>query len=889
MYAIEHWSWWQTRSGQDWRGWRRLALQGGVHNHTSFRRTRITATEAAWTRHILLMERPGITRNLSMPAPRSARGVTRQPLQLRVANPPLFINTDIRLPVVLRELFLGPELSPKQSVSSLRLLKPFTRLFYNDFTTTDWVMLYIRLAREEFADQQHRRTLLRSRLEWTLSRFSAYILLTLILLSAATLAFLIDKTEAFLVGFKSGYCRTNWLLSRESCCGDIVSGVCSSWRDWLDVFEHEPVVGLDFAVYVTASIVFASAACVLSLTTLSDPGNGRTNTRPVYTAVGSGVPEVRTILSGFVIRRFLGTYTLLIKTLALVPLIASGLALGKEGPYVHLATCVGNVLLRLFPRIHNNEVRQKQILTAACSAGVALAFGLPLGGVLFTLEEINNHLPPKQLFKVFFCAILSTICLKFWDPYGTGNTVLFEVKYGSDWRAAEMVFFVILGIAGGVFGAGMVHFIRWWPKVFRSRSWIKGKPVREVVIVAAVTAFVSYPNKYTKLAPAELLRDLATSCTADKWGSPLCPMSRASIETSLWTLGVALVIKTALTFITFGLHLPAGIYVPSMVAGALFGRLFALAVEWCALAYPGPMQHICAVRDTLDAGASQLCVDMGIYLLIAAGAFMAGVTRMNMTLVTIMFELTLLYTYVIPIAIAIAVSNWCGALWEPHLLYEAILIERNFPFVDDDTAGPFDPKVQVADLLSPAERSSSTLVETTPLIGLEPLLPQTSRQGWLYAIDVSETRQVLAGVLAEKVALLKREGLYDGSIPIVERLRCIGLVGGADLELRIDKITEFQAQYGLGDEMCWLVDEAEEEWDLEDQTPREQYASTLRALLNLTLIVDRNPIYVNHDLEVALVQLMFDRLGVKNIVVNQNGVFYGVLHKKTFVDFCNRH
>ena len=55
---------------------------------------------------------------------------------------------------------------------------------------------------------------------------------------------------------------------------------------------------------------------------------------------------------------------------------------------------------------------------------------------------------------------------------------------------------------------------------------------------------------------------------------------------------------------------------------------------------------------------------MGIYAMISAGAFMAGVTRMNITLVTILFELTSSYTYVLPISIAIAVANWSGGLLE---------------------------------------------------------------------------------------------------------------------------------------------------------------------------------------------------------------------------------
>lgn len=55
-----------------------------------------------------------------------------------------------------------------------------------------------------------------------------------------------------------------------------------------------------------------------------------------YSAAGSGVAEVRVILSGFVLHGFLGVKTLVIKTLALIMSVASGLSLGKEGPLVHV-------------------------------------------------------------------------------------------------------------------------------------------------------------------------------------------------------------------------------------------------------------------------------------------------------------------------------------------------------------------------------------------------------------------------------------------------------------------------------------------------------------------------------------------------------------------------
>lgn len=111
--------------------------------------------------------------------------------------------------------------------------------------------------------------------------------------------------------------------------------------------------------------------------------------RLMYYAAGSGIPEIKCILSGFVLRGYLGGWTLLVKAVGLTLSVASGLSLGKEGPMVHIASCVANILSRFFKRYDQNEGKRREIISSACAAGVAVAFGSPLGGVLFSLEEVS--------------------------------------------------------------------------------------------------------------------------------------------------------------------------------------------------------------------------------------------------------------------------------------------------------------------------------------------------------------------------------------------------------------------------------------------------------------------------------------------------------------------
>lgn len=146
-------------------------------------------------------------------------------------------------------------------------------------------------------------------------------------------------------------------------------------------------------------------------------------------AAGSGISEIKCIIAGFVMKGFLGFWTLLIKSIGLPLSIASGLSVGKEGPSVHYAVCTGNVISRLFEKYKRNAAKTREILSACAAAGVAVAFGSPIGGVLFSLEvdtpvlprfpsgvvnvlkEMSSYFPLKTLWRSYFCALVATAVL----------------------------------------------------------------------------------------------------------------------------------------------------------------------------------------------------------------------------------------------------------------------------------------------------------------------------------------------------------------------------------------------------------------------------------------------------------------------------------------------
>jgi hypothetical protein len=117
----------------------------------------------------------------------------------------------------------------------------------------------------------------------------------------------------------------------------------------------------------------------------------------------------------------------------------------QKGPFVHISTCVGFLVASVFPKYRDNGRKMREMLSAACAAGLSVAFGAPIGGVLFSYEEISTYFPRKVLWRAFLCSAVAAMVLKELNPTGTGKLVLFETNYGTSYSAVHYLVFVVLG------------------------------------------------------------------------------------------------------------------------------------------------------------------------------------------------------------------------------------------------------------------------------------------------------------------------------------------------------------------------------------------------------------------------------------------------------------
>lgn len=501
---------------------------------------------------------------------------------------------------------------------------------YEDFTTIDWVQ---DAAREQQRRKARRRATAGrfdlGRGDWRYRVWESYdaaqgwIVVTIIGAAIGLNAAFLNIVTEWLSDVKLGYCKTGFYLNEKFCCWGEDNG-CADWHRW----AFEPV---NYLLYVLFATAFAAASAVL------------VKSFAPY-AAGSGISEIKCIIAGFVMKGFLGAWTLVIKSVALPLAIASGLSVGKEGPSVHYAVCTGNVISRLFDKYRRNASKTREILSACAAAGVAVAFGSPIGGVLFSLEEMSSHFPLKTMWRSYFCALVATAVLAAMNPFRTGQLVMFQVRYDRSWHFFEVLFYVVIGVFGGLYG----EFVIKWnlrAQEFR-RRYLSQYAILEATILAAATAIVCYPNVFLQIDMTESMEILFLECEGAEDYRGLCDADKRA--KNIFLLVVATLLRMFLVIISYGCKVPAGIFVPSMAIGASFGRTVGIVVQAIHEAYPNSVFFSACAPDVP-------CITPGTYAFLGAAAALSGIMHITVSVVVIMFELTGALTYILPTMIVVGV------------------------------------------------------------------------------------------------------------------------------------------------------------------------------------------------------------------------------------------
>ena len=281
--------------------------------------------------------------------------------------------------------------------------------------------------------------------------------------------------------------------------------------DYVHPLTWEDNLGGAFGVYLGFNMAFIAFAA--GLTAFIEP-----------VAAGSGIPQIKGYLNGTNYARFLRIPTLLVKCIGVVFSVSAGLAIGKEGPLVHsgaviaanVSHCTGcgkrarrGSWLHSWINRFRNDRDKRDFVSGGAAAGVAAAFGAPVGGILFSLEEASSFWSTQLTWMVFLCSMLGTFFLNLWkivaDPSASySGLISFAPAIKNPFNIWELPFFLVLALVGGLQGGLFNHInekICHW-----RREHLAGRPLlkwSEAMLVAFITSVCTFwaPSIFSRCIP----------------------------------------------------------------------------------------------------------------------------------------------------------------------------------------------------------------------------------------------------------------------------------------------------------------------------------------------------------------------------------------------------
>lgn len=409
-------------------------------------------------------------------------------------------------------------------------------------------------------------------------------------------------------------------------------------------------------------------------------------------AIGSGIPEMKTILRGVVLKEYLSGKTLIAKAVGLTATLGSGMPLGKEGPFVHIASIVATSLSKLvtsFQGIYANESRNSEMLAAACAVGVACCFGSPIGGVLFSIEVTSVYFAVRNYWRGFFSAVCGAMTFRLiaiW--FDEEDTIVAVFPTGFDpsfpYDPQELFVYSVIGVVCGLGGSLYVYLHRRYVLWMRGNKKLtkflqKNRFIYPFFISFMITA-ITFPPFLGQFQAADVsthdqVHILFSNYTwsknpdemsVDEWDHIkhwLTPYTGIFMNLIIYILSTFFLSILAAT-----LPVPTGVLIPAFKVGAAFGRLM------------GEAMHVWFPEGVRYGGIISYVVPGG-YATVGAAAFSGAVTH-TISISVIVFEMTGQITHCIPVLIAVLIANAIASLLQPSC-YDSIIMIKKLPYLPD--------------------------------------------------------------------------------------------------------------------------------------------------------------------------------------------------------------
>ncbi|XP_044763731.1 chloride channel protein 2-like [Coccinella septempunctata] len=407
-------------------------------------------------------------------------------------------------------------------------------------------------------------------------------------------------------------------------------------------------------------------------------------------SAGSGLPELKTILRGVVLKEYLTFRVLIAKIFGIACTIGSGMPLGKEGPLVHMSSIVTTLYANFLSKMKHfkgEEIRKTEMLAAACAVGVATTFAAPIGGVLFSIEVTTSYFAVRNYFRGFFAAVCGAITyrlLAVWIDGMKTYTPVFKTNFLVElpFDPQELIAFALIGVVSG-FGGALYCWCHRNYVLFTKRNkfliWLNSfcrflYPGFVVLTVSSIT-FPPGIGRYLAghLPPKGHVDNLFANFT---WMAGNLSDSQEMILNN-WRTDRTGPYLHLLSFMGYmflmsifasTMPVPNGTFIPTFRFGAAFGRIIGeIMARW----YP----------DGFFYGGRNVHVIPGGYATVGAAAFTGAVTQ-TVSVAVIVFEMTGQICHAIPILIAVLIAVGISTKLGPSC-YNNVIIIKKLPYLPD--------------------------------------------------------------------------------------------------------------------------------------------------------------------------------------------------------------
>jgi CIC family chloride channel protein len=420
------------------------------------------------------------------------------------------------------------------------------------------------------------------------------------------------------------------------------SKALTRWSDTERLWQHEDQVVLVLTLIIGAVVGLVVVAFILLTENLGArmyPAGGAAWRRvaiPILGALstgfllqryfpnarGSGIPQTKVAL--FIYGGVIRFKTVLGKFFCSATSLASGIALGREGPSVQVGAGIASCLGR---RLGLSPAKIKSLVPIGSAAALAAAFNTPIAAVLFTLEEVMGDMHAPVLGSIVLSSATSWIVLHL----VLGDEPLFHVPAYQLVHPIEFAFYAVLGVVGGLVSVSFVKLLLWIRKNFKR-------------LPAATEAF--------QPTAGGLMVGIMGWFVPGVLGVGYGYVSQAlNGELALKMMALLVVLKLVATATCYGSGNAGGIFGPSLFIGAMMGG---------------------AVGGWAHALLPDYTGSVGAYALVGMGAAFAGIIRVPLTSVIMIFEVTRDYSIIVPLMIANLISYMISRRLQEEPIYEAL-------------------------------------------------------------------------------------------------------------------------------------------------------------------------------------------------------------------------